>query len=422
MSPKYHVHLEQFRQGKEIIVRLNTVNSLRRGTGVFKSSRRGNFTANLILASEHSGKRNRLRCKRFYERVMRDMEIWFVTAEELVKGHEDEDRLTRLIEKRRLNDRWVLRNAICDLDDFQEISTQKAILAQEASNHTEGGLHLQNFYIAEARVARTLGTKAHIRTCESSGVISLNPKRHLVVAQYPARGLGPSLGTDELQEENDPLPFDSSTFPGSCTLGSGGTLVVGTGWPFVPLTTRIPTPHTPDDLKAQMDELQQRLTEIATANPQARNSALARALQGIPRDPDVPLDATHHAEASPSEDPRTTSFNRPGNDSTIGIILNSNNKRPASHAIRTPRPTDSLPSEQMRQNMECSICYEQKSTIVLVPCGHLSMCEWCADEAVPTDPKTGRIARARDAEGEVKEGRCPMCRAVVRKKLRVHMP
>jgi hypothetical protein len=66
--------------------------------------------------------------------------------------------------------------------------------------------------------------------------------------------------------------------------------------------------------------------------------------------------------------------------------------------------------EEMTKVLACQVCYQQIADIAVLPCGHMVMCQWCADVVVPV--KHGHIpARAT---------KCPMCRKQVKQRFRIH--
>jgi hypothetical protein len=71
---------------------------------------------------------------------------------------------------------------------------------------------------------------------------------------------------------------------------------------------------------------------------------------------------------------------------------------------------DPIQDENLTEKMDCKICLLQKATIVLLPCGHLMMCEWCANRQIPGKPNNPSLPLTGDRE-------CPKCRTKV--KLRV---
>ncbi|KAL2818431.1 hypothetical protein BDW59DRAFT_128307 [Aspergillus cavernicola] len=73
-----------------------------------------------------------------------------------------------------------------------------------------------------------------------------------------------------------------------------------------------------------------------------------------------------------------------------------------------PEPKE---TEELTLNMECKICMSQLVDTVLLPCGHATLCRWCADQHIPS------------IRGQPKEkANCPMCREPVRLKHRIYFP
>jgi len=70
-----------------------------------------------------------------------------------------------------------------------------------------------------------------------------------------------------------------------------------------------------------------------------------------------------------------------------------------------------LTDDQMTVKLECKVCLTQKADIACMPCGHLSMCNWCADQVIPvregsTIPKDKRVL-------------CPVCRNGVKRRVKI---
>lgn len=64
---------------------------------------------------------------------------------------------------------------------------------------------------------------------------------------------------------------------------------------------------------------------------------------------------------------------------------------------------------ELTVNLECKACMTQLVNTVILPCGHAVLCQWCADQHIPSsraDPTRPR-----------KEATCPMCRASVKQKV-----
>jgi hypothetical protein len=83
-----------------------------------------------------------------------------------------------------------------------------------------------------------------------------------------------------------------------------------------------------------------------------------------------------------------------------------------------PRPTldtsdrpPPLTDAQMMKNLACQVCYAQIADIAVVPCGHMVMCQWCADVVVPVRHNTipARVSN------------CPMCRKRIQQRFKVHI-
>lgn len=90
-------------------------------------------------------------------------------------------------------------------------------------------------------------------------------------------------------------------------------------------------------------------------------------------------------------------------------------------AARPPSPPpvtlDSQPDrpapkseEEMTKVLACQVCYQQIADIAVLPCGHMVMCQWCADVVVPI--RHGHIP--------ARPTKCPMCRKQVKQRFRIH--
>ncbi|KAL1796636.1 hypothetical protein ACET3X_005176 [Alternaria dauci] len=66
--------------------------------------------------------------------------------------------------------------------------------------------------------------------------------------------------------------------------------------------------------------------------------------------------------------------------------------------------------EEMTKVLACQVCYQQIADIAVLPCGHMVMCQWCADVVVPI--KHGHIP--------VRATKCPMCRKQVKQRFKIH--
>ncbi|KAF4548770.1 Hypothetical protein D9617_25g061000 [Elsinoe fawcettii] len=68
----------------------------------------------------------------------------------------------------------------------------------------------------------------------------------------------------------------------------------------------------------------------------------------------------------------------------------------------------------MTVKLDCKVCYTQAADTACLPCGHLVMCRWCSEQHSPSlkhDRTTPADERAQ----------CPVCRKVVKKKVRVRL-
>jgi hypothetical protein len=67
--------------------------------------------------------------------------------------------------------------------------------------------------------------------------------------------------------------------------------------------------------------------------------------------------------------------------------------------------------EEMTVKLECAICYEHRSDIVCLPCGHTVMCQWCAEMHMPLRNAMGLVAF---------DAKCPTCRERVNSRVRIY--
>ncbi|WEW56640.1 hypothetical protein PRK78_002088 [Emydomyces testavorans] len=70
-----------------------------------------------------------------------------------------------------------------------------------------------------------------------------------------------------------------------------------------------------------------------------------------------------------------------------------------------PKPKD---RSEMKVDFECKVCLSQKVDTVIIPCGHAVLCQWCAEQQIPSHPCFP--SRPREAVT------CPVCRKPVREK------
>lgn len=95
--------------------------------------------------------------------------------------------------------------------------------------------------------------------------------------------------------------------------------------------------------------------------------------------------------------------------------------RHAIHAHRTPeRPLPTLDNQpdrpppktnaEMTRTLECQVCYQQLADVAVLPCGHMVMCQWCADVVVPV----------KHSHIPIRPSKCPMCRKQVKQRFKIH--
>ncbi|KAI9676168.1 MAG: hypothetical protein M1817_000913 [Caeruleum heppii] len=78
----------------------------------------------------------------------------------------------------------------------------------------------------------------------------------------------------------------------------------------------------------------------------------------------------------------------------------------------TERPPP-LEDQALVVRSECHICLEQLANVVLIPCGHLCMCQWCATQFVVIED-----GRTSAESSTVSNSICPMCRRPIYSKVR----
>ena len=345
------------------------------------------------------------RNERFYTTIADDIGRWARLAVANTSSQPDAEYLRRIIEWRFDADQNVLQRIILTLQSRLSLlmlrnTSEAHSLRQENVRRPiqEGIYHLQ------AMAARGPGMKGILRQGNSPRENSIELRKHLVVAQEAPVGDPPGPGVDDaLTAPNRPSPFSTVNFP---TLDGEAA----EGWPFISAPDgHNPTRHLapPPALRSQMAVLQQRLSIIPTQNPPSAN----------PRDP-PPLRRARRNRTNNLRTHLITSFPTSFADEfdPADISSSSDHEGPSLDDISAGRPTSPARTEIMTEILKCSVCFEQKATISLVPCGHLCLCEWCADATIP-----GKVGNPEVPRGRPKNV-CPLCRGVVRLKLRVHFP
>lgn len=77
---------------------------------------------------------------------------------------------------------------------------------------------------------------------------------------------------------------------------------------------------------------------------------------------------------------------------------------------RPPPKTDA----EMNVSLSCRICLQQMSDTAVLPCGHLIMCSYCAEIAMPTRDEAQVIPARRDAK-------CLLCRKSVKRMAKIYL-
>lgn len=85
---------------------------------------------------------------------------------------------------------------------------------------------------------------------------------------------------------------------------------------------------------------------------------------------------------------------------------------PEDHTLDSqPDRPEPLTDEEMTKTLACQVCYQQLADVALLPCGHMCMCQWCADVVVPV----------KHSHVPVRPTKCPMCRKGVKQRFRIHI-
>lgn len=114
----------------------------------------------------------------------------------------------------------------------------------------------------------------------------------------------------------------------------------------------------------------------------------------------------------PNQHPQLTSFN-------AAIAAASRAIPPHEPSPPVPRGLDlddGRPSpktdEDLVVKLDCKVCYTQIADTAFLPCGHMAMCQWCADQHCP--------GRESDRTTPREIANCPVCRKRIRRRVKVH--
>jgi rubrerythrin len=87
----------------------------------------------------------------------------------------------------------------------------------------------------------------------------------------------------------------------------------------------------------------------------------------------------------------------------------ANTQPPQTLDNQSDRPAPKS-DEEMTKVLACQVCYQQVADIALLPCGHMVMCQWCADIVIPV----------KHTHLPIRPSNCPMCRKQVKQRFRIH--
>ncbi|KAK6532653.1 hypothetical protein TWF281_006833 [Arthrobotrys megalospora] len=101
-----------------------------------------------------------------------------------------------------------------------------------------------------------------------------------------------------------------------------------------------------------------------------------------------------------------------GSGGNSGSRNTNNNSSQTTRSLDHPERPDNMKEEDLKIMVDCKVCYGQIADMVLLPCAHLVLCQWCADTVAPAAPNR--------PEGIVApRSNCPVCRARVERKIKV---
>ncbi|KAI1622954.1 hypothetical protein EDD37DRAFT_450051 [Exophiala viscosa] len=102
------------------------------------------------------------------------------------------------------------------------------------------------------------------------------------------------------------------------------------------------------------------------------------------------------------------------------ILQQTPRVNPIDHQTSRPPP---LTAEEMRLDMACKICCEQKVDTLLEPCMHLAICHWCSEivRQRAHQRRRERIEAMATTGDDRHKWRCPICRRDVMQSRRVFL-
>ncbi|OCK82680.1 hypothetical protein K432DRAFT_323819 [Lepidopterella palustris CBS 459.81] len=242
------------------------------------------------------------------------------------------------------------------------------------------------------RFTRIFGTREEIQSDDYqspiAGMYSRAWERHRL-AEAARREGGPEVSSSELPESN--------MAPGTSRVGR---LLSGS-------EDRWRSHFAPYDSHAQMlaADLRPSLPSnihsqplLSPANPNSQAGSIA-AHNDFVGSLERPLE--------PPPEPPSSTY-RPAPDPNRRLPADETTSIPANGLDGDARPAPRT-DEDMMVKLECKICYSQLADTACLPCGHMVMCHWCADIAIPVHH--GNIPQM--------PSKCPMCRKVAKQRVRI---
>ncbi|EON68358.1 hypothetical protein W97_07616 [Coniosporium apollinis CBS 100218] len=74
---------------------------------------------------------------------------------------------------------------------------------------------------------------------------------------------------------------------------------------------------------------------------------------------------------------------------------------------------ESKTDQEMTKTVDCKVCYQQIADTAVLPCGHMVMCQWCADVHMPTHEHDRTALKTKKP--------CPVCRKKVNKRVKIFL-
>jgi hypothetical protein len=91
--------------------------------------------------------------------------------------------------------------------------------------------------------------------------------------------------------------------------------------------------------------------------------------------------------------------------------MHARTERPELTLDNQPDRPEPQTDEEMTKTLACQVCYQQLANVALLPCGHMVMCQWCADVVIPV----------KHSHLPIRPSKCPMCRKMVKQRFKIHM-